>query len=75
MGQALPSPDPASARFFVVCPSAGGLWIARESQGLAEGVFRTRQEAVRFALAEGGRDNVVRFSASPALPSYLTPLP
>ena len=61
-------------RLFVVGPAAGGLWIARDCHGLAEGVFRTRQAAVRFAHAEGGSDSVVWFSATSLRPSYLTPL-
>lgn len=67
--------SPAAARLFLVCPSTGGLWLARETGGLAEGLFRTRRDAVRFALAEGGHDNIVCFSADPATPSFIAPRP
>jgi len=67
MGQACPFP---ATRLFLVCPSADGLWIAREANGLAEGLFRSRKDAVRFALIEGGHDNVVCFSDDPGVSSF-----
>jgi hypothetical protein len=64
MGQAC-----SSARFFLVCPSTDGLWIAREANGLVEGLFRSRKDAVRFALVEGGHDNIVCCSGEPGTSS------
>jgi hypothetical protein len=63
--------SPAAARLFLVCPSTGGLWIARDALGLVEGLFRSRKDAVRFALVEGGHDNVVCFSSDPEVPSFI----
>jgi hypothetical protein len=62
--------SPAAARLFLVCPSTDGLWIAREAHGVAEGLFRSRKDAVRFALVEGGHANIVRFSTSPEASSF-----
>lgn len=59
------------ARLFHVCPSTGGLWLARESDGSCEGIFRERREAVKFALAEGQGEAVILFSAEAAAPSWL----
>lgn len=58
-------------RYFVVCPALGGLWLARESHGFVEGVFRRRKDALRFALCEGGTDNIVCLSPGCATPSFL----
>jgi len=33
-----------------------GHWIARDRGGLAGGTFRTRKDAMRFAMAETGGD-------------------
>ena len=63
------------SRLFLVCPSTDGQWLARDVHGLAEGIFRTRKDAVRFALAEGGHDNVVCFSPEPETPSFLAAHP
>ena len=41
-------------RQFDVTENAQGLWVAHERHGLVEGVFRTRRDAVRFALFETG---------------------
>jgi hypothetical protein len=56
---------------FIVGPSSQGLWTARDLDGSAEGIFRTRKDAIRFALAEGGHDNVVTVSTDPVEPSFL----
>jgi hypothetical protein len=50
-------------RTFEVADNEQGLWIVHELHGLAEGVFRTRRDAVRFALFETGNpDSVVVIS-------------
>lgn len=46
-------------RTFDVTENADGLWVAHERHGLGEGVFRTRRDAVRFALFETGNPNSV----------------
>jgi hypothetical protein len=58
------------AKFFIVCPSEDGLWIARETHGLAEGLFLQRRDAVRFAMSEGGTENMVCLSDTAACPSW-----
>jgi hypothetical protein len=50
-------------RTFEVTENERGLWIVHERHGLTEGVFRTRRDAVRFALFETGNpDSVVVLS-------------
>lgn len=56
---------------FVVGPCAHGLWTARDLDGSCEGVFRTRKAAIRFALVEGGHDNIVTLSTEPVEPSFM----
>jgi hypothetical protein len=49
---------------FEVSVNERGYWIAKDREGLIEGVFRTQKDAIRFALDEaaGERDCVeVRF--------------
>jgi hypothetical protein len=41
-------------RQFVVAQNARGRWVARETTGMIEGVFREQRDAVRFALYETG---------------------
>jgi hypothetical protein len=41
-------------RCFVVAQDDLGHWIAREKQGRVGGIFRSRREAIRFALFETG---------------------
>jgi len=41
-------------RLFVVSQNSRGHWVAREGTGLIGGVFRSRRDAVRFALFETG---------------------
>ena len=54
-------------RTFEVAEDEHGLWILHERHGLAEGVFRTRRDAVRFALFETGNpDSVVVISGGHA---------
>ncbi len=71
MPQSIVRPRPPQPHLFVVGPSSHGLWTARDLDGSAEGVFRTRKDAIRFALAEGGHDNVVTLSAEPIEPSFM----
>jgi hypothetical protein len=53
----------STQRLFLVAPLASGLWLARESEGRAEGLFRRREDAVRYARLEGGRSNAVLLMA------------
>ena len=54
-------------RTFEVAENGHGLWILHELHGLTEGVFRTRRDAVRFALFETGNpDSVVVISGGDA---------
>ncbi len=47
-------------RTFVVRHDANGFWVARDLDGLIEGVFRNQKEAIRFALFEtDGRRSAV----------------
>jgi hypothetical protein len=41
---------------FEIAPDRRGHWVARDKDGLIGGVFRTRKDAVRFALFEVGGD-------------------
>jgi hypothetical protein len=41
---------------FDISADARGRWIARDRDGLCGGTFRTRADAVRFALFEAGGD-------------------
>jgi hypothetical protein len=51
-------------RYFVVAKDAHGHWVARETlERHIEGVFRTRREAIRFALIETTRGAADRISA------------
>lgn len=56
-------------RLFLVSPCEGGLWRARESEGRAEGVFRRREDAIRFARLEGGRQNAILLAPAAAKPA------
>jgi hypothetical protein len=54
-------------RHFVVAKDAHGHWIARETlERHIQGVFRTRREAIRFALIETTRVSLP--ANGPALP-------
>jgi hypothetical protein len=47
-------------RLFDIAPSDGGLWRVCDRKDLVEGLFRSRRDAVHFALFEvGGRCNAV----------------
>ena len=41
----------------------------RESEGRAEGVFRRREDAIRYARLEGGRQNAVLLMAGSGEPA------
>jgi hypothetical protein len=60
----IPLTDPH--RQFVVAQNARGKWVARETHGMIEGVFREQRDAVRFALYETGDPrSVVVISGGP----------
>lgn len=48
-------------RFFQIGRDAAGNWVASEQNGRSRGLFRGRDEAVRFALSQNGnrRNNVL----------------
>jgi hypothetical protein len=64
-----PNPGPASRRQgsgFVIGRDSRGRWTALAAGGLAGGVFRSKDAAIRYAQAEAGRaSGAVRFTASP----------
>jgi hypothetical protein len=41
---------------FEIVEDASGHWVARDRDGLIGGVFRTRRDALRFALVEADGD-------------------
>ena len=41
-------------RSFVVSQNPRGKWVARETDGMIEGVFHSQRDALRFALYEAG---------------------
>ena len=63
------NPGPALRRQgsgFVIGRDSRGRWTALAAGGLAGGVFRSKDAAVRYAQAEAGRaSGAVRFTASP----------
>jgi hypothetical protein len=65
------NPGPASWRQgsgsgFVIGRDSRGRWTALAAGGLAGGVFRSKDAAIRYAQAEAGRaSGAVRFTASP----------
>lgn len=64
-----PSPA-AGGHLFLVGRSQAGSWVARDLEGLSEGIFRDKKDAVRFALCEGGHANAVMLSPNPVEPSF-----
>ena len=42
---------------FEIAQNARGYWVAKDKKGLIGGVFRTRKDALRFALFEVGGDS------------------
>jgi hypothetical protein len=63
------NPGPALRRQgsgFVIGRDSRGRWTALAAGGLAGGVFRSKDAAIRYAQAEtGGASGAVRFTASP----------
>jgi hypothetical protein len=54
-----------TAHHFEVSEKGRGYWVAEDKEGLVGGVFRTRKDAVRFALDEtAGDSSCVRVFAS-----------
>jgi hypothetical protein len=48
---------PVATRWrFEIAQDRRGYWVARDNDGLVGGVFRTREDAVRFVLSEGHVD-------------------
>jgi hypothetical protein len=45
-------------RAFLLGRNSAGHWVVRESSGCREGVFRTREAAIKYARDEGSRGNV-----------------
>ncbi|PTM42039.1 hypothetical protein [Bosea sp. 124] len=64
-----PGPD-GTSHLFLVGRSQGGFWVARDLEGQAEGIFRDKKTAMRFALFEGGHANVVMLSPNAVEPSF-----
>ena len=51
---------------YLVGQDGDGHWVAVETGGRAGGIFRTRQDAIRYACVETGcRPDAVRLSAEP----------
>lgn len=64
-------PSPAGvSHLFLVGRSQAGFWVARDLEGVSEGVFRAKKDAMRFALFEGGHANAVMLSPHPVEPSF-----
>jgi hypothetical protein len=63
-------PRPALCRYDIdITHDPLGYWTARDRDGLTGGTFFTRKDALRFALAQTGRDRThvhVRRSSGPA---------
>jgi hypothetical protein len=53
---------------FEVAEDGHGHWVARDTEGLVGGLFRTRKDALRFALdeAEGNAACICVLPAEPA---------
>ena len=47
--EALPAHE-AGGTAFVIAQNARGRWVARERDGLIEGIFLSQREAISFAL-------------------------
>lgn len=60
----------SASHLFLVGRSQAGFWVARDLEGLSEGIFRDKKEAIRFALFEGGHANAVMLSPDGVEPSF-----
>lgn len=50
---------------FVITENSRGYWVAADEEGLIGGVFRSRKDALRFALFEAAGDSArVRVNSS-----------
>ncbi|HEV7260710.1 MAG TPA: hypothetical protein VGN82_23210 [Bosea sp. (in: a-proteobacteria)] len=58
------------SHLFLVGRSQTGFWVARDLEGLSEGIFRDKKAAIRFALFEGGHANAVMLSPDGVEPSF-----
>jgi hypothetical protein len=72
MGQyrSFQAPLDGASHLFLVGRSQAGFWVARDLEGLSEGIFRDKKEAIRFALFEGGHANAVMLSPNGVEPSF-----
>jgi hypothetical protein len=72
MGQSRSFQPPLAeaGHLFLVGRSQAGFWVARDLEGVSEGVFRDEKDAMRFALFEGGHANAVMLSPHPVEPSF-----
>ncbi|MGH1569612.1 RAG2 PHD domain containing protein [Methylobacterium sp. P31] len=56
----------ARAATYLVGQDGEGHWVAVETDGRAGGIFRTQQDAIRFACGEAGcRPDEVRLAREP----------
>ncbi|HEY5798364.1 MAG TPA: hypothetical protein VIU82_25460 [Bosea sp. (in: a-proteobacteria)] len=60
----------SASHLFLVGRSQAGFWVARDLEGQAEGIFRDKKAAIRFALFEGGHANAVMLSPGGVEPSF-----
>jgi hypothetical protein len=51
------APQPVLTRHYFEIVQNGGVWVAKEKEGLIGGVFRTQKDALRFALFEAAGDS------------------
>jgi hypothetical protein len=62
------SPVAAAPSSYLVGQDGEGHWVAVETGGRAGGIFRSRQDAIRYACVETGcRPDDVRLAADPIL--------
>jgi hypothetical protein len=59
-----------ASHLFLVGRSQTGFWVARDLEGVSEGLFRDKKAAIRFALFEGGHANAVMLSPDSVEPSF-----
>ncbi len=68
--RSLQPPHSDASHLFLVGRSRAGFWVARDLEGVSEGIFRDRKDAMRFALFEGGHANAVMLSPHPVEPNF-----
>lgn len=64
------APLDSPGHLFLVGRSRTGFWVARDLEGLSEGIFRDKKGAMRFAMCEGGHANAVMLSPNVVEPSF-----